>query len=60
LESTFAASDWIVRDKCLDVVSRHGTSVDKGGHDEDAMFNRAPWLSITDVYVSAADHGEYR
>jgi len=29
----------------------HRTSVDKGGHDEVAIFNRAFWQSTTDVYV---------
>jgi hypothetical protein len=42
------AFGWIVRDKRLDVVSGHRTSVDKGSHDEAA---RASWLSITDVCV---------
>ena len=51
LESIFRAFGWIVRDKCLDVVPGHRTSVDKGGHDEAAIFNRAFWQSTTDVYV---------
>ena len=32
-ESIFPASGWVVRDKRLDVVSGHRTSVDKGSHD---------------------------
>ena len=54
----FPASGWVVCDKRLDVVSSRGTSVEKGGHDDEAaMFNRAPWLSITDVYVGAPHRG---
>jgi len=60
LESIFfPASGWVVCDKRLDVVSSRGTSVEKGGHDDEAaMFNRAPWLSITDVYVGAPHRGQ--
>jgi hypothetical protein len=51
LESIFRAFGWIVRDKCLDVAPDHRASVDKGSHDEAAIFNRAFWQSTTDVYV---------
>jgi hypothetical protein len=51
LESIFRAFGWIVRDKCLDVVPDHRTSVDKGSHDEATTFNRAFWQSTTDVCV---------
>ena len=33
LESIFRAFGWIVRDKCLDVVSGHRAPVDKGRHE---------------------------
>jgi hypothetical protein len=49
-ESIFRAFARIIRDKRLNVVSGYRTSVDKG-HDEAAMFNRAPWWSTTDVCV---------
>jgi hypothetical protein len=55
LESIFRAFGWIVRDKCLDVVPGHRTSVDKGGHDEAAIFNRAFWQSTTDVLRSRGE-----
>jgi hypothetical protein len=50
-ESIFRAFARIIRDKRLDVVSGHRTSVDKDSHDEAAMFNRTPWWSTTDVCV---------
>jgi hypothetical protein len=62
LESIFRAFCWAVP-RQMDVVPGHRASVDKGGHDEAAIFNRAFWQSTTDVYVGggiAADRGEDR
>jgi hypothetical protein len=46
LESIFRALLWIVRDKRLDVVSGHRTSVDKGSHDEAAILIARPGCQL--------------
>ena len=50
-ESVFPTHSWIARDECLDVLSGHRPSVDKGSHEKLLCFDRASQRSTTDVYV---------